>query len=68
MNGLDLQASNLETVKNILGTILVWADSLRLLKTSDVDVFIQSYHPTRGIVERLKHDGRLCYPCKFHQN
>lgn len=47
------------TVKNVLGMMQVWADRLRMLKTNDVDMFIQSYHPTRGIVERLKQDGKV---------
>jgi hypothetical protein len=39
--------------------LLTWGDRLGILKASDVDVFIQSYHPTRGIIERLKQDGKV---------
>ncbi len=47
------------TTKNILVILLIWKDRLNIVKASDIDVFIQPYHPTRGIVERLKQDDKV---------
>jgi hypothetical protein len=59
VRSLSLSAWLKLAIKNIAGTLLNWGDCLKIFRASNVDVFIQAYHPTRGIIERLKQDGKV---------
>jgi hypothetical protein len=43
----------------ILDFTFTWGDRLRLLRSAKADVFVDRYHPTIDIVERLKMDKRV---------
>lgn len=48
-----------DTVSNIQGTLMSWVDRLPGCRSDKPAIFVQEYHPTRKLVQRLHQDSKV---------